>query len=91
MTDIWFPWVHGIIHHFRPCHEGIYPLPVNHPVFGEMYDNRELASHHTPRLNQFLFEVYQLISQYGGKWELDASEGSLIYAKMCNTLGVALS
>jgi hypothetical protein len=47
MTDIWFPWVNGIIHHFRPCHEGICPLPINHPVFGEMYDNRELASYST--------------------------------------------
>jgi hypothetical protein len=89
-TDIWFPWIDGDIHCFRPHGEEPYLQPVNHPVFGMVYDNRELASYHTSRLNKFLSESHKITSSYGAKWELDTSEGVPMYAKMCSTLGIRL-
>jgi hypothetical protein len=89
-TDIWFPWIDGDIHAYCPHGEEPYLQPVNHPTFGMVYDNRELVSYHTPRLNKFLSESHQIASSYGAKWELDTSEGDPMYAKMCSTLGVRL-
>ena len=90
ITDIWFPWIDGDIHAFRPHGEEPYLQPVNHPIFGIVYDNRELVSYHTPRLNKFLSESHQIASSYGAKWELDTTEGVPMYATMCSTLGVRL-
>ena len=89
-TDIWFPWIHGDIHAFRPHGEEPYLQPVNHPNFGIVYDNRELVRYHTRRLNKFLSESHQIASSYGAKWELDTTEGIPMYAKMCSTLGIRL-
>jgi hypothetical protein len=89
-TDIWFPWIDGDIHVYRPHGEEPYLQPVDRPTFGIVYDNRELASYHTPRLNKFLSESYKIVSSYGGKWELDTTEGDPMYAQMCSTLGVRL-
>jgi hypothetical protein len=89
-TDIWFPWIDGDIHVFRPHGEEPYLQPVNHPTFGIVYDNRELVSYHTPRLNKFLSESHKIVSSYGGKWKLDTTEGGPMYAEMCSTLGVRL-
>ncbi len=89
-TDIWFPWIHGDIHAFRPHGEEPYLQPINHPTFGTVYDNRELVSYHTPRLNKFLSESHKIVSSYGGKCKLDTTEGVPLYAKMCSTLGVRL-
>ena len=89
-TDIWFPWIDGDIHAYRPHGDEPYLQPVNHPIFGTVYDNRELANYHTPRLNKFLSESHKIVSSYGGKWELDTTEGDPMYAQMCSTLGVRL-
>jgi hypothetical protein len=89
-TDIWFPWIDGDIHAYRPHGEDPYLQPVNHPTFGMVYDNRELANYHTPRLNKFLSESHQIASSYGAKWELDTSEGDPMYAQMCSTLGIKI-
>jgi hypothetical protein len=88
-TDIWFPWIDGDIHVFRPHGEEPYLQPVNHPTFGMVYDNRELVSYHTPRLNKFLSESHKIVSSCGGKWKLK-TEGVPLYAQMCSTLGVRL-
>jgi hypothetical protein len=89
-TDIWFPWIDGDIHAFRPHGEEPYLQPVNHPTFGMVYDNRELVSYHTPRLNKFLSESHKIVSSYGGKWKLNTTGGEPMYAEMCSTLGVKL-
>ena len=53
-SDIWFPWVYGSAH---PEADHI-----------RMFDNRELASCHTPRLNAFLGEVAQAARGIGGSF-----------------------
>ena len=53
-SDIWFPWVFGSAH----------PL-CDHR---RMFDNRELASRHTPRLNAFLGEVATAARRIGGNF-----------------------
>ncbi|HEY9693765.1 MAG TPA: hypothetical protein V6D15_16285 [Oculatellaceae cyanobacterium] len=89
-TDIWFPWIDGHIHAYRPHGEEPYLQPVNHPTFGMVYDNRELVSYHTARFNKFLSESHKIVSSYGGKCKLDTTEGDPMYAEMCSTLGVRL-
>ena len=64
-TDIWFPQVLGLL-------EGDQPLKPQPPKW---YDNRELASCHTPRLNRFLSAVRQLVLELGGEWRLNPPEG----------------
>ncbi|WP_428267916.1 hypothetical protein [Haliangium sp.] len=59
-SDIWFPWVFGSAH----------PLCDHRRKF----DNRALASLHTPRLNQFLQEVAAAATALGGGWEVDLDE-----------------
>jgi|JI10StandDraft_1071094.scaffolds.fasta_scaffold30079_3 hypothetical protein len=56
-TDLWFPFVLGVAH--PSCDAERY------------FDNRELASRHTPRLNRFLSEVLDLVVAAGGRWEVD--------------------
>ena len=51
-SDIWFPWVFGSAH---PQRDHI-----------RMFDNRELANRHTPRLNAFLGEVADAVRGAGG-------------------------
>jgi len=51
-SDIWFPWVYGSAH-----------PDADHR---RMFDNRELASRHTPRLNGFLGEVAAAARRVGG-------------------------
>jgi len=53
-SDIWFPWVYGSAH------------PEADHV--RMFDNRELASRHTPRLNAFLGEVALAARGVGGSF-----------------------
>jgi len=57
-TDIWLPWVWG---EFVPFEEQA----------RELYDNIELALHHTPRLNRFLQEARAQTLAIGGSWQLD--------------------
>ena len=53
-SDIWFPWVYGSAH------------PEADHV--RMFDNRELASRHTPRLNAFLGDVALAARGVGGSF-----------------------
>jgi hypothetical protein len=53
-SDIWFPWVYGSAH---PDCDHI-----------RMFDNRELASRHTPRLNAFLGDVAAAARGAGGSF-----------------------
>jgi hypothetical protein len=55
-SDIWFPWVYGSAH---PEADHI-----------RMFDNRELANRHTPRLNAFLGEVAAAARGAGGRFEI---------------------
>jgi len=55
-SDIWFPYVVD---------------PIESCSVVELFDNRELANCHTPRLNQFLGETYQLAKKYGADWEIE--------------------
>jgi len=66
LTDLWFPWVLGTI-------EGEQPL---NPLPRLLYDNRHLASCHTPRLNRFLTAVCRLAVDLGGEWSRRPPEGS---------------
>jgi hypothetical protein len=59
-SDIWFPWIFGSAH--PEC---------DHK---RMFDNRELASRHTPRLNAFLRTVGATASALGGSWSVDLEE-----------------
>lgn len=59
-SDIWFPFVFGSAH----------PL-ADHQ---RMFDNRALASRHTPRLNAFLQEVAQAVRAAGGAFAVDEDE-----------------
>lgn len=79
-TDIWFPYVMGMIEDF--------PEDGDKP---DMYDNRELAGSHTPRLNAFLREVRQVTLDLGGRWSKLEVEGVAVnYANMWNELGILL-
>lgn len=55
-SDIWFPWLYGSAH----------PL-CDHK---HMFDNRELAQKHTPRLNNFLQDINNVVTQMGGTWSI---------------------
>lgn len=57
-SDIWFPFLAD---------------PIVWSRVDELFDNRELANCHTPRLNQFLGETYQLAKKYGADWEIDTA------------------
>jgi hypothetical protein len=59
-SDIWLPWIAGIL-------SDDYDLDY-------VFDNRELASQHTPRLNRFLAELRNATLELGGTWELDEEE-----------------
>lgn len=59
-SDIWFPWVFGSAH----------PL-CDHK---RMFDNRGLATRHTPRLNAFLQDVARCTRALGGTWQMDDEE-----------------
>jgi len=59
-SDIWFPWIYGSAH--PECDQR------------RMFDNRELANCHTPRLNAFLGEVAAAVRQAGGSFEARPDE-----------------
>lgn len=56
-SDIWFPYVLGMTH---PNADG-----------QRFFDNREIATLHTPRLNRFLTIVNRLVRDVGGSLEVD--------------------
>ncbi|MGB3205942.1 MAG: hypothetical protein WBB28_13210 [Crinalium sp.] len=80
-TDIWFPWLVGILEN-----DDCATHSISHSVLSKAYDNRELAHHHTPRLNKFLSEVYRLVLDYGGEWEI--GEEYSPYKKMFTEAGI---
>ena len=59
-SDIWFPWVFGAAH--------------PQADYERMFDNRELACRHTPRLDAFLGAVAAEIASLGGRWTVDDDE-----------------
>lgn len=65
-SDIWFPWTFGSAH---PKADHI-----------RMFDNRELANGHTPRLNSFLREIGEAARQVGGTFDVwaDGTSGPFI-------------
>jgi hypothetical protein len=80
-SDIWFPKVGGFLED--------QPQPYGHRVF---FDNSELASHHTPRLNRFLASVRELTLELGGSWDIDKPpKGSPDpYGEHCDENGIIL-
>jgi hypothetical protein len=61
-SDIWFPWVFGSAHPWTDHRR--------------MFDNRELANRHTPRLNAFLAEVAEAARRVGGSFGVYDDETS---------------
>jgi hypothetical protein len=59
-SDIWFPWVYGSAH--PECDHR------------RMFDNHELSSRHTPRLNAFLGEVAAAARRAGGSFGIRPDE-----------------
>ncbi len=57
-SDVWFPFISGAAHPW--CDHKRY------------FDNRALASRHTPRLNRFLATAQAVILAVGGTWRLEA-------------------
>jgi hypothetical protein len=82
-TDIWFPRVLGYLEEWES-----YENP-------KWYDNRELASCHTPRLNRFLTKVKALTLNLGGEWGLADKEQKEVeyrqYAEMLTDDGIILN
>jgi hypothetical protein len=75
-SDIWFPWVYGSAHP-RCDHR-------------RMFDNRELASCHTPRLNAFLGEVAAAARRVGGSFGVWPDETGMRAADWVDHNGVLL-
>jgi hypothetical protein len=76
-TDIWFPWVMGVL-------EEDYSAKSNQ----SRYDNRALATCHTPRLNHFLTRIRETTLELGGTWEIDTDAPS--YMSMVTEMGISL-
>lgn len=76
MTDIWFPWVVGFMEE----------TPAKQRE--TMYDNRQLAFRHTPRLNDYLQHLRTLTNWLGMTWEL--SHVHPLYQWMVNEGGIML-
>ncbi len=79
-TDIWLPWVFGFLEEEWPA-----------PNVLQLFDNRELASCHTPRLNRFLEQARRRVEAAGGTWALaDQEPGAEDYAIALEPEGVLL-
>lgn len=59
-SDLWFPWVFGSAH-----------PDADHR---RMFDNRELARRHTPRLNAFLRDAAAAVRSAGGRFAVHDDE-----------------
>lgn len=75
-SDIWFPWIFGPAH--IECD------------YVRMFDNRDLANRHTPRLNAFLGAVSAKARSLGGSWQLDPDEKAVIYERWISEDGIRL-
>jgi hypothetical protein len=88
-TDIWFPLVSGLgdssyvneldLRDVRDLGEDLIEFYGD-----EWFDNSELAMRHTPRFNNFIRQVKQLTSEYGGTWNIRTR------ASMWNEDGIVL-
>ena len=79
-TDLWFPEVIGLMEDFPD--EGTKP---------DFYDNRQLATRHTPRLNAFLGEIRRTTLELGGRWEkLEVDGIGFNYARMWDESGILI-
>lgn len=75
-ADVWFPWIFG----------GAHPKAD----FRRMFDNRELALRHTPRLNAFLAEVAEAARHAGGSFNMRADESATYASNFVTDEGVRL-
>lgn len=75
-SDIWFPYVFGSAH----------PL-ADHTRY---FDNRELATVHTPRLNGFLRDVAAVVNHAGGGWHVDLEETGTDAQRWLDVRGIQL-
>ena len=79
-SDIWCPWVLGFLEEDWPA-----------PTPREMFDNRELAGAHTPRLNRFLAAARQACLGAQGEWLLEEPKpGAESYRFMVDEVGILL-
>jgi hypothetical protein len=75
-SDLWMPWIWGFL-------EEEHRFPD-----GPVYDNRDLAANHTPRLNAFLAEVRAISDSF----EVARDEGQAFYYAWCvSELGIDLA
>lgn len=77
-TDLWFPWCVGL------------NLKKPAQTKENMYDNRQLAWRHTPRLNQCLTEIRQIVLDAGGTWEIGKENVHEEYQHMVTETGIEL-
>jgi hypothetical protein len=75
-SDIWFPWIYGSAH---PACD-----------YERMFDNRELAGRHTPRLNAFLRTVAAKTKAIGGSWSVDPDDTGADAIRWLNADGILL-
>lgn len=75
-SDIWFPWIFGSAH------------PEADHV--RMFDNRELANCHTPRLNAFLTEIATVARRSGGTFGVWPDETTGPFTKWVDDQSVLL-
>lgn len=77
-TDFWFPWNMG--------------LKRKEPAtsINDMFDNRQGAWRHTPRLNQCLAEIRQRVLESGGSWEIGREHVHQQYQHMVRETGIEL-
>lgn len=76
-SDIWFPFVLG----------GAHPMMDGRRLF----DNRELATRDTPRLNAFLRDAAAVVRRAGGRWYLAADESAPLIAPWTTDLGIDIN
>jgi hypothetical protein len=104
-TDIWFPKLLGFMEDNTEQPEimerdewGRYLVdencnPILKPgweVMVHWYDNQELAERHTPRFNNFIQRVKQLVLTYGGTWKIDKEACMEGYRPQWNEDGIVL-
>jgi hypothetical protein len=75
-SDIWFPFVLGFAH--PQC-------DLEH-----WFDNRELETRHTPRLNAFIERCATLVTEAGARWYVEPAESNRLVAAWVNERGIRL-
>lgn len=78
-SDLWFPWVKG------------FEDDKSISMQDGMCDNRQLAWRHTPRLNQCLTELRQLVMDAGGTWKVGTENVHEQYQHMVTETGIQLN